>query len=69
VDNKTSTIIEGTKKIQIRRKSAGPGSYMSDSAVHTVSTPDLSSDQAEKSAAEETGLKASRDVRCHCFMC
>jgi hypothetical protein len=66
VDNKTSSVIEETKKIQIGRKSASPNSHVSNSAVHTdtVSSPDLSLDQA-KSATEETQLKASRDVRCH----
>lgn len=64
MDNKTSSIIEETKKIQIRRKPTSSSSYVSNSAVHTVSTPNLSLDQA-KSAAEETQLKASRDVRCH----
>ncbi|CAL4904528.1 unnamed protein product [Urochloa decumbens] len=61
VDNKTSSIIEETKKIQIRRKPTSSSSYMSNSAVHTVSTPHISLDQAE-SVAEETQLKASRDV-------
>ncbi|KAF8648841.1 hypothetical protein HU200_064542 [Digitaria exilis] len=61
VDNKTSSIIQETKKIQIRRKPAGSNSYMSNSAVHAVSTPNLSSDQAE-AAPEETHLKASRNV-------
>ncbi|CAD6268649.1 unnamed protein product [Miscanthus lutarioriparius] len=44
VDNKTSNILEETKKIQIRRKHAGSSSYMPNSAVdtHTPSTPDLS---------------------------
>jgi hypothetical protein len=66
VDNKTSSIIEETKKIQIRRKPAGSSSYVPNSAVdtHTLSTPNLSLRQPE-SAAQETGLKASRDVRCH----
>ncbi|XP_025827614.1 uncharacterized protein LOC112902667 isoform X2 [Panicum hallii] len=62
VDNKTSSIIEETKKIQIRRKPTSSSSYMSNSAVHTVSAPNLSLDQAE-AAAEETQLKASRN-RC-----
>jgi hypothetical protein len=61
VDNKTSSIIEETKKIQIRRKPTSSSSYMSNSAVHTVSAPNLSLDQAE-AAAEETQLKASRNV-------
>ncbi|CAL4995874.1 unnamed protein product [Urochloa decumbens] len=61
VDNKTSSIIEETKKIQIRRKPTSSSSFMPNSAVQTVSTPNLSLDQAE-SAAEETQLKASRDV-------
>lgn len=64
MDNKTSSIIEETKKIQIRRKPTSSSSYVSNSAVHTISTPNLSLDQ-DKSAAEETQLKASRDVRCH----
>jgi len=44
VDNKISSILEETKKIQIRRKHAGSSSYMPNSAVdtHTPSTPDLS---------------------------
>ena len=63
MDNKTSNIIEETKKIQIRRKPTSSSSYMSSSAVHTVSTPNLSLDQAQ-AAAEETHLKASRNVRC-----
>jgi len=62
VDNKTSSIIEETKKIQIRRKPTSSSSYMSSSAVHTVNTPNLSLDQAQ-AAAEETHLKASRNVR------
>ncbi|RLN00224.1 uncharacterized protein C2845_PM06G15510 [Panicum miliaceum] len=61
VDNKTSSIIEETKKIQIRRKPTSSSSYMSNSAVDSVSTPNLSLDQAE-AAAEETQLKASRNV-------
>ncbi|NP_001142962.2 uncharacterized protein LOC100275413 [Zea mays] len=63
VDNKTSSIIEETKKIQIRRKPAGSSPHVPNSAVdkHTLSTPDLSLRQPE-SAAQETGLKASRDV-------
>lgn len=65
MDNKTSSIIEETKKIQIRRKPAGSSPHVPNSAVytHTPSTPDLSLRQPE-SAAQETGLKASRDVRC-----
>ncbi|XP_062203344.1 uncharacterized protein LOC133905542 isoform X2 [Phragmites australis] len=62
VDNKTSSIIEETKKIQIRRKPASSSSYMPNSVVDTLSTPNLSLDQAE-SAAQETQLKASRN-RC-----
>ncbi|XP_062203345.1 uncharacterized protein LOC133905542 isoform X3 [Phragmites australis] len=61
VDNKTSSIIEETKKIQIRRKPASSSSYMPNSVVDTLSTPNLSLDQAE-SAAQETQLKASRNV-------
>ncbi|CAN6348813.1 unnamed protein product [Urochloa humidicola] len=61
VDNKTSSIIEETRKIQIRRKPTSSSSNMSNSAVHTVSTPNMSLHRAE-SATEETQLKASRDV-------
>ncbi|XP_066355852.1 uncharacterized protein [Miscanthus floridulus] len=63
VDNKTSSIIEETKKIQIRRKPAGSSSYVPNSAVdtNTLSTPNVLLRQPE-SAAQETGLKASRDV-------
>ncbi|RLM69774.1 hypothetical protein C2845_PM17G14260 [Panicum miliaceum] len=63
VDNKTSSIIEETKKIQIRRKPAGSSSYVPNSAVdtHTLSTPNLSLRQPQ-SAAQETRLKASHDV-------
>ncbi|XP_062183169.1 uncharacterized protein LOC133887235 [Phragmites australis] len=64
VDNKTSSIIEETKKIQIRRKHTSSSSYMPNSAVDTLSAPNLSLDKAE-SAGQETQLKASRDVRCH----
>ncbi|KAL6905739.1 hypothetical protein ACP4OV_003340 [Aristida adscensionis] len=61
VDNKTSNIIQETKKIQIRRKTTSSSSYMPNSAVDTLSPPDLSLTQAEY-AAQETQLKASRDV-------
>ncbi|KAL6597477.1 hypothetical protein ACP70R_008892 [Stipagrostis hirtigluma subsp. patula] len=61
VDHKTSSIIEETKKIQIRRKPATSSSYMQNSTVDTISPPSLSQDQAE-SAAQETQLKASRNV-------
>ncbi|KAL6642008.1 hypothetical protein ACP70R_020189 [Stipagrostis hirtigluma subsp. patula] len=61
VDHKTSTIIEETKKIQIRRKPATSSSYMQSSTVDTLSPPSLYQDKAE-SAAQETQLKASRDV-------
>jgi hypothetical protein len=64
VDNKTSNIIEETKKIQIRRKQANSNSYMPNPAFDTLRPPNLSHDQAE-TAAQETQLKASRDVRCH----
>ncbi|KAJ1264650.1 hypothetical protein BS78_08G016300 [Paspalum vaginatum] len=63
VDNKTSSIIKETKKIQIRRKATSSSFYMPDSAVdmHTFSAPTVSLDQAE-SAAQETQLNASRNV-------
>ncbi|EEC68740.1 hypothetical protein OsI_37251 [Oryza sativa Indica Group] len=61
VDNKTSNIIEETKKIQIRRKQANSNSYMPNPAFDTLRPPNLSHDQAE-TAAQETQLKASRDV-------
>uniref|UniRef100_A0A0E0MIZ3 Uncharacterized protein n=1 Tax=Oryza punctata TaxID=4537 RepID=A0A0E0MIZ3_ORYPU len=60
VDNKTSNIIEETKKIQIRRKQANSNSYMPNPAFDTL-RPNLSHDQAE-TAVQETQLKASRDV-------
>uniref|UniRef100_A0A0A9F3A2 Uncharacterized protein n=1 Tax=Arundo donax TaxID=35708 RepID=A0A0A9F3A2_ARUDO len=62
VDNKTSSIIEETKKIQMRRKPTTSSLYMPNSAVDTLSTSNFSLNQAE-SAAQETQLKASRDVR------
>ncbi|TVU27313.1 hypothetical protein EJB05_29915, partial [Eragrostis curvula] len=61
VDHKTSSIIQETKKIQIRRKTNSSSSDMPNSAVDTLSTPNLSLDQTE-TAAQETQLKASRDV-------
>jgi hypothetical protein len=66
VDHKTSSIIQETKKIQIRRKPANSSSsHMPDSSVDTLSsTHNLSLDQSE-SAVQGTQLKASRDVRYH----
>ncbi|KAF0916547.1 hypothetical protein E2562_007622 [Oryza meyeriana var. granulata] len=61
VDNKTSNIIEETKKIQIRRKHANSNSYMPSPALDTFRPPNLSHDLAEP-VAQETQLKASRDV-------
>uniref|UniRef100_A0A0D9XNG5 Uncharacterized protein n=1 Tax=Leersia perrieri TaxID=77586 RepID=A0A0D9XNG5_9ORYZ len=61
VDNKTSNIIEETKKIQIRRKQANSNSYMPSPALDTFRPPNLSNDKAE-TATQETQLKASRDV-------
>ncbi|XP_040385387.1 uncharacterized protein LOC102704382 isoform X2 [Oryza brachyantha] len=59
VDNKASNIIEETKKIQIRRKQANSNSYMPSPTFNTFRPPNLSHDRA---AAQETQLKASRDV-------
>jgi len=64
VDSKTSSIIEETKKIQIRRKPTGSSSYVPNSVADTFGPPNDSFNQAE-SAARETQLKSSRDVRCH----
>ncbi|KQJ89473.1 uncharacterized protein LOC100832283 [Brachypodium distachyon] len=61
VDNKTSNIIEETKKIQIRRKPTGSGVYMQNPAANTFSPPSFSQNKAEAST-QETQLKASRDV-------
>ncbi|KAK3119600.1 hypothetical protein QOZ80_9AG0672700 [Eleusine coracana subsp. coracana] len=62
VDHKTSSIIQETKKIQIRRKPANSStSQMPNSTVDTLGTPNPSLDQTE-SAAQGTQLKASRDV-------
>uniref|UniRef100_A0A0D9XWB2 Uncharacterized protein n=1 Tax=Leersia perrieri TaxID=77586 RepID=A0A0D9XWB2_9ORYZ len=61
VDNKTSNIIEETKKIQIRRKEANSNSHMATPAFNTFRPPNLSNDKAE-TAVQETQLKASRDV-------
>ncbi|KAM0895426.1 hypothetical protein ACQ4PT_023836 [Festuca glaucescens] len=60
VDNKTSNIIEETKKIQIRRKPNGSSPYMQNPAADTF-TPSSFSQKAE-AAAKESQLKASRDV-------
>uniref|UniRef100_A0ACD6A1G1 Uncharacterized protein n=1 Tax=Avena sativa TaxID=4498 RepID=A0ACD6A1G1_AVESA len=60
VDNKTSNIIEETKKIQIRRKPNGSSPYMQNPAAETFSPPSFS--QKAEAAAQETQLKASRDV-------
>ncbi|KAG8089236.1 hypothetical protein GUJ93_ZPchr0011g28481 [Zizania palustris] len=61
VDNKTSNIIEETKKIQIRRKPANSNPYMQNPSLDTFRPPNVSHGQAE-AAAQETQLKASRDV-------
>ncbi|KAK3118255.1 hypothetical protein QOZ80_9BG0696320 [Eleusine coracana subsp. coracana] len=63
VDHKTSSIIQETKKIQIRRKPVNTSTFqMPNSTVDALnSTPNLSLDQTEP-AAQGTQLKASRDV-------
>jgi hypothetical protein len=61
VDSKTSSIIEETKKIQIRRKPIGSSSYVPRSVADTFDSPNDSFNQAE-SAAQDTQLKSSRDV-------
>ncbi|CAM0874445.1 unnamed protein product [Alopecurus aequalis] len=61
VDNKTSNIIEETKKIQIRRKPNGSTPYMQNPAADTFTPPSFS--QKAEASAQETQLKASRDVR------
>ncbi|KAG2607502.1 uncharacterized protein LOC120671302 [Panicum virgatum] len=61
VDSKTSSIIEETKKIQIRRKPTGSSSYVPSSVADTFGSPNDSFNQAE-SAAQDTQLKSSRDV-------
>lgn len=65
VDNKTSNIIEETKKIQIRRKPNGSSPYTqnpaADADTDTFTPPSFL--QKAEAAAQETQLKASRDVR------
>jgi hypothetical protein len=63
VDNKTSNIIEETKKIQIRRKPDSSSLHMQNPAADAFPPPSFTLNKAE--AAQETQLKASRDVRCH----
>jgi hypothetical protein len=53
VDNETSSIIEETKKSQIRRKPASSSSYMPNSTVDTYQQ------------LQETELNACGDIRCH----
>ncbi|KAM3293269.1 hypothetical protein ACQJBY_036689 [Aegilops geniculata] len=60
VDNKTSNIIEETKKIQIRRKPDSSSLHMQNPAADAFPPPSFTLNKAE--AAQETQLKASRDV-------
>uniref|UniRef100_A0A453HPV5 Uncharacterized protein n=1 Tax=Aegilops tauschii subsp. strangulata TaxID=200361 RepID=A0A453HPV5_AEGTS len=61
VDNKTSNIIEETKKIQIRRKPDSSSLHMQNPAADAFPPPSFTLNKAE--AAQETQLKASRDFR------